>query len=128
MNLAEYFEKSEGRGVLATSDASGRVGIAVYSRPHVIDEHTVAFIMADRQSHANLQSNPRAAYLFMEAGPKYVGKRLYLTKTKEEADQALIDSLRRKKSYTLPEGYKEGPKYLVYFKVDDVLPLVGDKT
>ncbi len=78
MNLSEYFAKAKGCGVLATADAEGKVGIAVYARPHFIEEETVAFIMADRLTHKNLESNPHAAYLFIESGEKYAGKRLYL--------------------------------------------------
>ena len=68
MSLAEYFESTKGLGVLGTADAEGNVDMAVYSRPHVIDETTVAFIMRERLSYANLQSNPKAAYLFTERG------------------------------------------------------------
>ena len=120
MDVKDYFENASGLGVLATADSEGKVDVAVYSRPHVMDEETVAFIMPDRLSHHNLQSNPHAAYLFKEEGPKYVGKRLFLTKIKEEKDTELLHSLRRK-SY---EDDKEG-RYLVYFKVNKVLPLVG---
>ena len=81
MSLADYFENTKGLGVLATSDSDGNVDIAIYSRPYVIDETTIAFSMLERLSYANIQSNPRAAYLFMERGEGYVGKRLYLTKT-----------------------------------------------
>ncbi len=63
MKLSEYFEKTKGRGIIATADAEGKVGIAVYARPHFIDEETVAFIMGDKLMHKNLQSNPHAAYL-----------------------------------------------------------------
>ena len=58
MKLGDYFDKVKGLGVLSTADSSGKVNSAVYARPHVVDEQTVAFIMADRLSHANLQSNP----------------------------------------------------------------------
>jgi hypothetical protein len=51
MNLAEYFEKTAGRGVLATANADGKVDVAYYARPHVIESETVAFIMKDRRSH-----------------------------------------------------------------------------
>jgi len=125
MTLSEYFEKTQGRCVLATADARGMVDLAIYSRPHVIDEENIAFIMLDRLSHVNLQSNPHAAFLFMEAGEKYVGKRLFLTKTKEEDDQEVIEKFRRKKSYELPDDDKK-KRFLVYFHVDKVLPLIGD--
>ncbi len=127
MKLSEYFEKKKGRGVIATADGDGKVGMAIYARPHFINEKTVAFIMADRLMHKNLQSNPSAAYLFIESGDKYVGKRLYLTAMKEEKDSDLIDKVRRKNVCPVDKGYKTGLRYLVYFKVNKVLPLTGTK-
>ena len=127
MKLREYFEKAKGRGMIATSDSKGKVGVAVYARPHFINEKMVAFIMADRLIHKNLESNPYAAYLFMESGDRYVGKRLYLTKVKEEKNSELIDQIRRRESCPVDEGYKKGTRFLVYFKIDKVLPLIGAK-
>jgi hypothetical protein len=125
MNLAEYFENTKGVGVLSTADSDGRVNAAIYGRPHFMDEESVAFITADRLTHANLQTNPFAAYLFKEEG-SYKGKRLYLVKTREEKDSPLIDEIRRKR-YKEAEGqYKTASKFLVCFKVDKVLPLIGD--
>jgi hypothetical protein len=126
MKLSEYFEKTKGRGVIATANSKGKVGTAVYGRPHFINEKTVAFIMADRLMHKNLRSNPYAAYLFMEAKDRYVGKRLYLTKIREEKDKSFIDKIRRKESCPAYTVYKDQIKYLVYFHIDKVLPLIGD--
>lgn len=127
MKLSEYFEKTKGRGIIATSDSKSKVGMAVYGRPHFINEKTIAFIMADRLMYKNLQSNPHAAYLFMESKERFIGKRLYLTKIKEEKDPALIDQIRRKDSCPAYTVYKDTIKYLVYFRIDKALPLIGDK-
>ena len=127
MKLSEYFEKTKGKGVMSTADSSGNLTAAVYSRPHVMDDGTVAFIMADRLTHKNLESNPHAVYLFMESGDKYVGKRLYLTKTKEEKNSPLIDTIRRRESCPVDEAYMKENRYLVHFKIDKTLPLIGDK-
>jgi hypothetical protein len=121
MNLREYFESVKGRGVLATADGDGKVDAAIYATPHFIGDETIAFIMRDRLTHSNLQSNPHAAYLFMETGKKVAGKRLFLTKTREEQDSELLYSLRRRK---YSEGQNE-PKFLVFFQIDKVLPLIG---
>jgi len=123
MSLSDYFENTEGTGILATADSEGNVDIAIYARPHVIDETTVAFIMNERLSYRNTTSNPKAAYLFLEDAPGYIGKRLYLTKTKEETDAEVINAMRRK-----PDKYEEGDlkKYLVYFSVDKIRALVGE--
>ena len=125
MKLSEYFENIKGKGVLATSDSKGKVNAAVYARPHFMDEETVAFIMAERLSHENLKSNPHAAYLFIENGDKFVGKRLTLTMIKEEKNNELIDTLRRKHHYIPHDEYYRENKYLVTFRIDKVLPLIG---
>ena len=125
MTLSEYFEQAEGVGVLATAGAEGHVDAAVYARPHVLDEQTVAFIMGDRLSHQNVVSNPHATYAFIESAPGYKGKRLYLTRTGEETDPAKIQALRRR---PLPAECEadESPCFLVSFRIDRVRPLVGD--
>jgi hypothetical protein len=127
VKLSEYFEATTGRGVIATADSAGQLTAAIYARPHFYDEDTVAFIMADRLTHKNIQSNPRAVYLFMEAGDKYVGKRLYLTKTKEEKNSPAIEQIRRRDSCPVDEEYMKQNRFLVYFIIDKVLPLIGDK-
>jgi len=122
--LKEYFDNSKGHGVLATADAQGRVNQAVMARPHVMDDGTAAFIMPHRLTHHNLQENPHAAYIFKEDSPGWQGKRLYLTKVREEQDTELLYSLRRK-SYPPEMEKKEGPRFLVFFRVEKVLPLIG---
>jgi len=125
MSLKAYFEKTKGFGVLATASSDGAVDVAVYARPHVVDEETVAFIMADRLSHKNLKSNPHAAYLFREEVAGHVGKRLHLTMVKEETDSGKIQALRRLRTPIACEPEKGEVRYLVTFHVDLVLPLVG---
>ncbi|MBW2217566.1 MAG: pyridoxamine 5'-phosphate oxidase family protein [Deltaproteobacteria bacterium] len=124
MDLIEYFEDKKGRGILSTADADGKVDSAVFAIPHIMDKDTIALIMPDRLTHHNLQSNDHAAYLFMEDGPGYKGLRLFLKKIREEKDTELLHSIRRKK-YSSQKGDKEEPRFLVFFKVDKVLPLVG---
>ena len=120
-DLKGYFENTKGMGVMSTADKKGRVNAAIYSRPHLMEDGSIAFIMRDRLTHHNLLSNPFAAYLFREEGPGYKGKRLYLTKIREEENSALIESLSRR-------GYKDekpGSRFLVAFQVDNILPLIG---
>jgi len=126
MNLSDYFQSVKGTGVLATSDPSGNVDIAIYSRPYIIDEKTIAFSMLERLSYSNVQSNPKAAYLFIEKGEGYAGTRLYLTRTGEEKDPKRIKEI--KQQHSKSRSSDEIPKHLVYFTVDRIRPLVGDKT
>jgi hypothetical protein len=77
--------------------------------------------MRDRLSHHNLQSNPHATFLFLEEGPGYKGKRLFMTKIREEKDTELLYSLRRREY----SSDSDEAKFLVFFKLVKELPLVG---
>ncbi len=123
MELQSYFESAAGTGILATADADGKVDAALYSRPHFMEDGSLAFIMADRLTHHNLQSNPHAVYLFLEEGHGYKGQRLYLKKIGEEQDTERLAALRRRKSRE--QGGENGPRFLVFFRIEKVLPLIG---
>jgi len=129
MNLKKYFESKKGLGVLSTADEKGKVNAAVYSKPHVIDDKHVAFIMADRLTHANTMKNPYATFLFKEEGTGYKGKRLYLKKQGETENQELIAAtckIEYAGSICEPRYLKK--TFLVTYKVESVLPLLGKKT
>ena len=121
MDLKQYFENTEGNGILSTADGSGRVDAAIYARPHVMDDGTIALIMRDRLTHSNLQSNPHACYMFIEKGPGYKGKRFFLSKVREEQDSELLQSLQRRQYI----AKKDEARFLVFFEIDKELPLVG---
>lgn len=126
MDLKDYFENAHGFGVLATADKNGTVNAAVYARPHMTDDGEAAFIMANRRSHRNISENPSASYLFHAHGEDtegpYDGVRISLTYLREDDDQELIDTIRRR--LRMETG---GKRHLVYFRVDEVRPLIGDK-
>jgi hypothetical protein len=122
MDLLQYFETTNGYGTLATSSKDGDINIAIYAKPHMIDENTLAFVMRNRRSYANLQSNPKAAYLYIEKDGGYLGKRLHLTKIREDNDPELVDAVRRKqRTHTGPDS----DSTLVYFTIDEIRPAVG---
>jgi hypothetical protein len=122
MNLKAYFDEKKGMGVLSTADGKGAVNAAVYARPHVLEEGHLAFIMRDRLSHHNLDSNPHAAYLFREEGPGYEGLRLHLTKLREESGTDLVREICRRCRI---DDSPDAVRYLVTFQVDRELPLIG---
>lgn len=122
MDLTEYFAQHNGTAVLSTADSEGRVNAAIYSKPHILEGDGIALLMADRLSHANLQENPNAVYLFIQEGPGWQGIRIYLKKIREERNTELARSLIRRKDTDI--GSVE--IYLVYFQVEKILPLIGD--
>jgi hypothetical protein len=114
-DLKSYFEKTEGTGILATSDAEGNVNLAIYARPHILEDGNVAMIMRE---------NPKAAYLFMEQGPGYKGCRLYLTRIGEEKDMEKIKALKRR-CPTTDSDPENNELFLVTFRLDKTLPLIA---
>ena len=124
MTLEEYFNGVTGKGIMSTADAEGKVDAAIYSTPRIQEDGTLAFIMRDHLTHHNIGSNPYAAYLFIEDGPHYKGIRLFLKKVREDTDPELISKMTRR--HLTPEQDKaKGPKFLVYFTVEKILPLIG---
>lgn len=126
MDLTAYFKENDGVGILGTSDLEDKVDLALYSKPVVIDKSTIALVMKQRLSHQNLKGNLQAAYLFLQKGPGYQGLRLYLTMLREETNQSLIEAMRKKQPCMFPEEDDSG-KFLVFFTVDRIRPLVGDE-
>lgn len=122
MNLKKYFAETKGMGVLSTADGDGHVNAAVYARPHVMEGGKLGFIMRDRLSHHNLQTNLHAAYLFREDRPGYKGMRLHLTKTHEENGTPLVKELCQRCRI---DDKPDTVRYLVVFTVTKELPLIG---
>ena len=91
----------------------------------MVDDETLVLVMADKLSRANLQTNPKAAYMFIQKAKGYKGKRLYLQKVREENDPDTVQSIRRRRRYD-EEGEAVSGSSAVYFKVIKTRPLVGE--
>ena len=124
MNLQEYFSTTQGTGFLATASAEGKPDIAVYSRPQFMSDGTLAFIMRDRLTHAYLQENDHAAYAFIEDADGFKGVRLFMKKIREDSDVELVARMTRR-HLSPEEDSAKGPKFIVYFQIEKVLPLIG---
>jgi hypothetical protein len=123
MKLAELFPEG-GRGVIGTADANGVVNMAVFATPHVIDEETLAWGFTDGRSLANLKQNPHASYLYLAPSRGYSGWRLALTMKQETGEGALLASIQEAASQAAGPQAGAAVKFVVYFKVDEVRPLM----
>ncbi len=119
MNITEYFSDKTGLGVLSTANNKGEVNSALYAKPHIIDPTTVAFIMRDRLTRANLLENPHANYMFVEEENGFHGVRINLSKIEESNDQDRIRELSKRPPSSVEE------RFLVTFKIEKTLQLVG---
>lgn len=126
MELKAYFNSVNGLGVLSTADSSGKVDSAIYAKPYFMNDGKIVFLMRDKLTHVNLQTNPYATYLFKENGDKYVGKRLYLRKFDESDDEALISQVQQQSSHAKLDSCAMTEKmFLVVFDIEKELPLIG---
>ena len=111
--------------MLATADASGRVNVAIFGRPHVMEDNSVAFIMPHRLTHSNLQSNSEGGLPVSGNGPAAIRARGSISpKFGRSRIPTSLYSLRRR-TYPPEKEKEEGPRFLVFFQVDQVLPVVG---
>jgi hypothetical protein len=88
-----------------------------------MEDGTLACGMADRLTHANLSENPQAVYAFNEGG--FQGTRLFIEKVREETEGPLLESIRKEADKMVGPGVGELVKFVVYFKINKHLPLVG---
>ena len=124
MKLKDYLESTDGISILSTADSDGKLTTAIYSKPRSMENNTIAFIMRERLTYHNIRNNPHAAYMFIENSPGYQGIRLFLTKIREDDDPEIIARMTRR-NLTPDEDKAKGPKHLVVFRVDMILPLIG---
>lgn len=124
MKLKDYLEGKKGISILSSADREGKCTAAIYSKPRIMDDNTLAFIMRERLTYRNIRDNPHAAYMFIESNPGYQGIRLFLTKIREDNDPNTIARMTRR-NLTPEEDREKGPKHLVIFRVDMILPLIG---
>jgi len=124
MNLKNYFSDKIGVGVISTANDKGEVNGAIYAKPHVLGDETIAFIMRDRLTRANLQHNSLAHYMFIEHEHGFHGVRLSLVMKEEIKDKETIASLSRRSTMGNDEDEE---RYLVSFKVQKAIALIGGK-
>jgi hypothetical protein len=124
MKLKDYFQKTKGISILSTADRDGKVTTAIYSLPRILEDNSIAFIMRERLTYHNLRTNPHAAFMFIEESAGYQGIRLFLKKISEDNDPEVIMKMTRR-NLTPEEDKQKGPKHLVIFRVEMILPLIG---
>jgi hypothetical protein len=95
--LMEYFNKQPRLGTLSTADKSGKVNVAYFGSPRMVDEKTVFMGLGNNHTFANLQQNPNAVFMIMEPGstlPEWKGVRVYLKMTDCQTTGEKLDSIK----------------------------------
>lgn len=125
--LAEYFNKQPRLGVFSTSNREGKVDSAVLGSPQMIDEKTVMVALGKGRTAANLQENPNAVYMIMEAGKEILdwkGVRVYLRMKDYVMSGPKLDLYKIQAAKIVGEQAVEMLHALATFEVTEVRPLI----
>ena len=123
MTLAEQLPEG-GTGVIATASGAGVPNAAIYARPHVIDDETLAWGLTDSRTHANLRENPRAAFLWVAPGRGFAGCRLALELLRFEESGPLLEEIRANTARLVSPAAAAAVKHVGYFRVVEIRPLI----
>ncbi len=126
-NLMDYFNRQPRIGTLSTSSKDGKVDVAVFGSPHMIDEKTVVMAMGKNRTLANLQENPNAVYIIMEPGKAifdWKGIRVYLKMSECATSGEKLEMMRRETARFVGEEAAKMMNAAVTLEVVEVRPLV----
>lgn len=125
--LMEYFNRQPRIGTLSTSGKEGKVDVAVFGSPRMIDEKTVFMGLGKNRSLANLGENPFAVYLIMEPGKglmDWKGVRVYLKKKEIATAGPQLEEFRKGMAKVAGEAAAAMIHATVTFEVVEIRPLV----
>jgi Pyridoxamine 5'-phosphate oxidase len=125
--LMDFFNHRPRNCLLVTSNDQGKVNVAVYGSPTMIDENTVLLSTRENRSYQYLRKNPQAAMIVVEPGEisrASKGIRIYLEMTAIETVGELLDKFKVEVGRRAGKEAAEGIKAAIRFKITEVRPLV----
>ncbi len=124
MDIKDFFSK-EGIGIMGTADKKGRVNLAIYSPPIVVDERIVVFGATRRKTFENLTENPYAMFMYILNEPGWKGVRVELKLIKMEAKGEMLDRLKENFKKVGYHSLAKEIAFALYFEIINAFPLKG---
>ncbi len=125
--LMEYFNKQPRIGTLSTSAKDGKVDVAYFGSPRMIDGKTVVMAVRKNQTFANLQENPNAVFMILEqAGgpPGWKGVRVYLKLTDYQTSGEKLEMMKKAIAEKAGEETAKSMHAALIFEITAVRPLM----
>ncbi len=125
--LMEYFNKMPRIGSLSTAGKDGKVDVAAFGSPRMVDEKRVIMATRKNRTFANLQENPFAVFMIMEPGKtssEWKGLRVYLKMTRFKTEGEELESFRVQVAARVGEAAAKALYAAVTFEVYEVRPVV----
>jgi hypothetical protein len=123
--LMDYFNKRPRLGTLSTASKDGRVDVAYFSSPQMVDENTVTMVLYKDRTLANLQENPHAVFMIMEPGKtfsEWKGVRVYLKMKECQTSGEKLNQFKAEIAREQGEAVAEKIFATVTFEVSEIRP------
>jgi hypothetical protein len=124
----EYFNHRPRNCLLVTSNGKGKVNVAIYGSPRMIDGNTVVLATRENRSYQYLRENPEAAIIVVEPGEithASKGVRVCLELTAIETEGDLLQEFKEAVARRAGKESAVGIKAAIRFRITEVRPLVA---
>ncbi len=125
--LMEYFNKQPRIGTLSTAGKDGKVDVAYFGSPRMIDEKTVVMAVRKNQTFANLQENHNAVFMILEqasAPPGWKGVRVYVKMTDYQTSGEKLDMMKKAIAEKAGQEVANSMHAALTFEVQAIRPLM----
>ena len=125
--LMDYFNKQPRLGCMSTSGKDGKVNVACFGSPRMVDEKTVVMALRKNRTFDNLRENPNAVFMIMEPGKtssEWKGVRVYLKMKEYETSGEKIEKARAQAAKAAGEEAAKAIYAAVTFEIGEVRPIV----
>ena len=125
--LMGYFNKQPRLGCMSTSGKNGKVNVACFGSPRMVDERTVVMALRKNRTLDNLRENPNAVFMIMEPGKtssEWKGVRVYLKMKGYETSGEKIEKAKAQAAKARGEEAAKAIYAAVTFEIGEVRPIV----
>jgi hypothetical protein len=125
--LMEYFNRQPRMGCMSTSGKDGKVNVACFGSPRMIDDKTVVMAVRRNRTFENLQENPNAVFMIMEPAKtslEWKGVRVYLKMKGYETSGENLERARVQAAKAVGEEAARALDAVVTFEIGEVRPII----
>jgi hypothetical protein len=125
--LIEYFNKQPRLGCMSTSGKGGKVNVACFGSPRMVDEKTVVMALRKNRTFDNLRENPNAVFMIMEPGKtssEWKGIRVYLKMKEYDTSGEKLEKARAQAARAVGDEAAKAVYAAVTFEIEEVRPIV----
>jgi hypothetical protein len=124
--LMEYFNKQPRLGCLSTAGKDGKVNVAYFGSPRMIDEKTIVMGLGKNRTFNYLQENPYGVFMIMEPGKtptEWKGVRLYVNMVECHTEGPKLDAFRDQVARVAGDSAAKRIYASVAFEIYEIKPL-----